>query len=113
MLDENGFVALDPTQELIFPPELIVGALKRRSIAPAPMPPLPPQLMAEASNPQTRTFVGERVTWVSPASLEDLVQLKSRNPEAPLVLGNTNIGERKRRGCVSGPVTLVPVSALP
>lgn len=53
---------------------------------------LPPQLMVETSNPQTLTFRGERMTWVSPVSLEELVQLKTRNPEAPLVMGNTNIG---------------------
>lgn len=61
-----------------------------------------PQLMAETSNQQTRTFVGERVTWVSPATLEDLVQLKSMNPKAPLVLGNTNIGERRLEEASSG-----------
>lgn len=51
--------------------------------------------MAEASNPHTWTFVGERVTWVCPATLEELVQLKTANPKAPLIMGNTNIGERK------------------
>lgn len=51
--------------------------------------------MAESSELQTLTFRGERVTWVSPATLEDLVQMKSLNPTAPLVMGNTNIGERK------------------
>lgn len=51
--------------------------------------------MAEASNPHTWTFIGERVTWVCPATLEELVQLKTANPKAPLIMGNTNIGERK------------------
>lgn len=53
--------------------------------------------MAETSKPQTLNFCGERMSWVSPASLEELVQLKTRNPEAPLVMGNTNIGEQEDR----------------
>ncbi|XP_037552436.1 aldehyde oxidase 1 [Nematolebias whitei] len=72
LFDKDEFLPLDPTQELIFPPELI--------------------LMAEASNPQRLTFYGERMTWVSPISLEELVQLRTRHPGAPLVIGNTNIG---------------------
>lgn len=51
-----------------------------------------PQLMAETASPQTLTFQGERMTWMSPASLEELVQMKTSNPKAPLVMGNTNIG---------------------
>lgn len=50
--------------------------------------------MAEMANPQTLTFCGERMTWVSPTSLEELVQLKTSNPKAPLVMGNTNIGNQ-------------------
>ena len=50
------------------------------------------QLMAETASPQTLSFRGERMSWVSPVSLEELVQLKTSNPKAPLVLGNTNIG---------------------
>lgn len=57
----------------------------------------PPQLMAEASKPQTLTFSGERMSWVSLASLDELVQLKTRNPKAPLVMGNTNIGKTDSR----------------
>uniref|UniRef100_A0A3B4XFT8 Aldehyde oxidase 1 n=1 Tax=Seriola lalandi dorsalis TaxID=1841481 RepID=A0A3B4XFT8_SERLL len=75
LFDTEEFQPLDPTQELIFPPELI--------------------LMAETANPQTLTFHGERMTWVSPASLEELVQLRGSNPKAPLVMGNTNIVQRR------------------
>lgn len=49
--------------------------------------------MLEASNPQTLTFRSERMSWVSPATLDQLVELKSSNPKAPLVVGNTNVGE--------------------
>lgn len=52
--------------------------------------------MAEAADPKTLTFHGERVSWVSPASLEELIQLKTSNPGAPLVVGNTNIGQFMR-----------------
>ncbi|XP_077466673.1 aldehyde oxidase 6 [Stigmatopora argus] len=72
LFDKSEFMPLDQTQDLIFPPQLI--------------------LMMETCKPQTLTFYGERVTWVSPVLLEELVQLKASNPEAPLIMGNTNIG---------------------
>uniref|UniRef100_A0A674CL42 Aldehyde oxidase 6 n=1 Tax=Salmo trutta TaxID=8032 RepID=A0A674CL42_SALTR len=39
-----------------------------------------------------KLFRGERMVWVSPVSLEELIQLKTSHPQAPLVMGNTNIG---------------------
>lgn len=39
------------------------------------------------------TFRSERMSWISPATLDQLVELKGSNPKAPLVLGNTNVGE--------------------
>ncbi|XP_056157550.1 aldehyde oxidase 3-like [Lampris incognitus] len=72
LFNARAFAPLDPTQELIFPPELI---------------------RLETENAQeTLTFRGERVTWVSPVSLEELVQLRKDNPDAPLVFGCTIIG---------------------
>nr|XP_046238450.1 aldehyde oxidase 6 isoform X2 [Scatophagus argus] len=88
LFDKDDFVPLDPTQELIFPPELI--------------------LMAETPNPQTLSFRGERMSWVSPASLEELVQLKTSNPAAPLVLGNTNIGPDIKFKGVLHPLIISP-----
>ncbi|KAJ8247097.1 hypothetical protein GJAV_G00258690 [Gymnothorax javanicus] len=72
LFDKQDFVPLDPTQELIFPPELIV--------------------MAEEGGQRTQTFTGERITWVSPVTLEELLRLKTNHPRAPIVLGNTSIG---------------------
>ncbi|XP_061631491.1 aldehyde oxidase 6 isoform X1 [Phyllopteryx taeniolatus] len=72
LFDTSEFLPLDQTQDLIFPPELI--------------------LMTERSSLQTLIFYGERVTWMSPVLLEELVQLKTSNPEAPLIMGNTTIG---------------------
>uniref|UniRef100_A0AAQ4RDC3 Aldehyde oxidase 6 n=1 Tax=Gasterosteus aculeatus aculeatus TaxID=481459 RepID=A0AAQ4RDC3_GASAC len=82
---DEPFLPLDPTQELIFPPELIVSA-----------------------NPKTLTFRGERVSWVSPSSLEELLQLKARNPEAPLVVGNSNIGPGMKFKGVLHPLMISP-----
>ncbi|KAM7365749.1 hypothetical protein PAMP_016661 [Pampus punctatissimus] len=88
LFDESEFLLLDPTQELIFPPELI--------------------LMAETASLQTLTFRGERVTWVSPAALKELVQLKTSNPTAPLVFGNTNIGPDIKFKGVLHPLIISP-----
>uniref|UniRef100_A0A3Q1IHC4 Xanthine dehydrogenase/oxidase n=1 Tax=Anabas testudineus TaxID=64144 RepID=A0A3Q1IHC4_ANATE len=88
LFDKNDFLPLDPTQELIFPPELI--------------------LMAETASPQTLTFQGERMTWMSPASLEELVQMKTSNPKAPLVMGNTNIGPDIKFKGVLHPLIISP-----
>uniref|UniRef100_A0A3B4ZKP0 Aldehyde oxidase 1 n=1 Tax=Stegastes partitus TaxID=144197 RepID=A0A3B4ZKP0_9TELE len=88
LFKEEDFLPLDPTQELIFPPELI--------------------LMAETANPETLTFHGERVSWVSPTSLEELVQLKSKQPAAPLVMGNTNIGPDMKFKGVLHPLIISP-----
>ena len=37
-------------------------------------------------------FQGERVTLVCPVNLPDLLNLKSEHPDAPLVVGNTTLG---------------------
>ena len=37
-------------------------------------------------------FVGERITWYRPTSLNQLTQLKATFPDAHLVVGNTEIG---------------------
>ncbi|XP_041638215.1 aldehyde oxidase 6 [Cheilinus undulatus] len=92
LFSKEEFLPLDPTQELIFPPELI--------------------LMAEKETPQTLTFHGERISWVSPVSLEELVQLKAENPKAPLVMGNTNVGPDIKFKGVSHPLIISPVRVM-
>lgn len=37
-------------------------------------------------------FQGEKVRWISPANLKDLIKLKAEYPNAPLLVGNTTIG---------------------
>ncbi|XP_036946883.1 aldehyde oxidase 6 isoform X1 [Acanthopagrus latus] len=92
LFNKDEFLPLDPTQELIFPPELI--------------------LMAESSNLKTLTFYGERTSWVSPTSLDELVQLRSSNPKAPLVMGNTNIGPDMKFKGVLHPLIISPTRVL-
>ncbi|XP_029462074.1 aldehyde oxidase-like isoform X2 [Rhinatrema bivittatum] len=79
LFKEEEFLPLDPTQEFIFPPELM--------------------LMDEDQRSRTLMFQGERITWISPASLKELLELKVKYPKAPLVMGNTIVGpEMKFRG---------------
>uniref|UniRef100_A0A2K5CTC0 aldehyde oxidase n=1 Tax=Aotus nancymaae TaxID=37293 RepID=A0A2K5CTC0_AOTNA len=85
---KEEFQPLDPTQELIFPPELL--------------------RMAENPEKQTLTFYGERVTWISPGTLKDLLELKAKHPEAPLVLGNTSLGPGMKSQGHFHPVLLSP-----
>uniref|UniRef100_A0A4W4EGL9 xanthine dehydrogenase n=1 Tax=Electrophorus electricus TaxID=8005 RepID=A0A4W4EGL9_ELEEL len=76
---KEDLLPLDPTQDLIFPPELI--------------------RMAESPEQTTQKFHGERMTWISPITLDELVQLKTQYPQAPVVMGNTNVGEYKGVRC--------------
>nr|XP_043868146.1 aldehyde oxidase 1-like [Solea senegalensis] len=92
LFNKEDLLPLDPTQELIFPPELI--------------------LMAETANPETLTFHGERMTWVLPTSLEELVHLKTSNPNAPLVMGNTNIGPDMKFKGVLHPLIISPTRVM-
>ncbi|KAK1876607.1 Aldehyde oxidase [Dissostichus eleginoides] len=92
LFNKEEFLPLDPSQEIIFPPELI--------------------LMSESASPQSLTFQGERMRWVSPSSLQELLQLKTRNPAAPLVMGNTNIGpDIKFKGTVH-PLIISPTRVM-
>ncbi|XP_018426968.1 PREDICTED: aldehyde oxidase 1-like [Nanorana parkeri] len=88
LFDENKFLPLDPTQELIFPPEL----------------------MMMRNNPKKMiTFHGERITWYSPSTLEELLELKMKFPKAPLVVGNTTVGIQMKFEGVLYPVIISPV----
>ncbi|XP_024419655.2 aldehyde oxidase 2 isoform X2 [Desmodus rotundus] len=88
LFTKDEFQPLDPTQELIFPPELL--------------------RMAENPEKRTLTFHGERVTWISPGTLKDLLELKVKYPEAPLVLGNTSLGPAMKSQGHFHPVLLSP-----
>ncbi|KAL1770882.1 aldehyde oxidase 2 [Sigmodon hispidus] len=47
--------------------------------------------MAESPDTHTRTFYGERITWICAGTLQELLALKAKYPEAPLVAGNTSL----------------------
>ncbi|KAI1884898.1 hypothetical protein AGOR_G00214620 [Albula goreensis] len=68
----DDVLPLDPTQDLIFPPELM--------------------LMAQKQDGGRLCFQSDRVTWISPRDLPDLLELKAAHPNAPLVVGNTTMG---------------------
>uniref|UniRef100_A0A663MEB2 Xanthine dehydrogenase n=1 Tax=Athene cunicularia TaxID=194338 RepID=A0A663MEB2_ATHCN len=75
LFNSSEFQPLDPTQEPIFPPELMTQSNKQQK-----------QLC----------FRGERVMWIQPTTLKELVALKSQYPNAKLVVGNT---ESKSKLC--------------
>ncbi|XP_023475059.2 xanthine dehydrogenase/oxidase isoform X1 [Equus caballus] len=71
LFNPEEFMPLDPTQEPIFPPELL--------------------RLKDAPQKQLR-FEGERVTWIQASTLKELLDLKAQHPEATLVVGNMEIG---------------------
>ncbi|XP_036419585.1 xanthine dehydrogenase/oxidase isoform X2 [Colossoma macropomum] len=87
LFDPSEFMPLDPTQEIIFPPELI-------SLGKQP--------------PRSLRFIGERVLWIQPSSLNELLQLKAVYPAAKLVVGNTEVGIEMKFKNLLYPVILAP-----
>ncbi|XP_054834578.1 aldehyde oxidase-like isoform X2 [Eublepharis macularius] len=92
LFSAEEFQPLDPTQELIFPPELMQ--------------------MAERQTAQTLVFPGERSTWISPVNLKELLELKAKNPLAPLVVGNTCVGPDMKFKGVFHPLIISPTRIL-
>nr|AAI38877.1 Aldehyde oxidase 3 [Mus musculus] len=92
LYEKKEFQPLDPTQELIFPPELM--------------------RMAEESQNTVLTFRGERTTWIAPGTLNDLLELKMKHPSAPLVIGNTYLGLHMKFTDVSYPIIISPARIL-
>ncbi|XP_041043265.1 xanthine dehydrogenase/oxidase [Carcharodon carcharias] len=87
LFEPSEFKPLDPTQEPIFPPEL---------------------LLLHESQQQTLFFKGEHVTWIQPTTLKELLTLKSKYPEAKLVVGNTEVGIEMKMKNMLYPVILAP-----
>ncbi|XP_078254947.1 xanthine dehydrogenase/oxidase-like [Rhinoraja longicauda] len=86
LFEPSEFLPLDPTQEPIFPPELALCESPR----------------------STLVFRGERVTWIQPTTLEELLALKTKYPEARLVVGNTEVGIEMKLKNMLYPVILAP-----
>ncbi|KAG1664103.1 Xanthine dehydrogenase [Nymphon striatum] len=59
--DDHGFAPYDPTQEPIFPPELMIS---------------------DNLDKQSTCFKSDDIFWYRPLNLGELVQLKANNPEA-------------------------------
>ena len=49
--------------------------------------------LSDATKPKSLHIKGDLVTWIRPATLKELLELKMNYPEAKLVIGNTEIGE--------------------
>ncbi|XP_078590817.1 xanthine dehydrogenase/oxidase-like isoform X1 [Branchiostoma floridae x Branchiostoma japonicum] len=83
----SEFRPLDPTQEPIFPPEL---------------------MKADGSEQTTLKFVGERVTWIKPATFKEVLELKTKLPHAKLVVGNSEIGVEVKFKNLDYPLIIAP-----
>uniref|UniRef100_A0A671RBC4 xanthine dehydrogenase n=1 Tax=Sinocyclocheilus anshuiensis TaxID=1608454 RepID=A0A671RBC4_9TELE len=69
----------------------------------------PPELMVLSKQPQRELrFVGERVLWIQPYSLKELLELKATYPNAKLVVGNTEVGIEMKFKNLLYPVILAP-----
>ncbi|EPY77223.1 aldehyde oxidase 3-like protein [Camelus ferus] len=88
LFSEEEFLPLDPTQELIFPPELMK--------------------LAEKQPHKTRIFHGDRMTWISPVTLKELLKAKAKYPQAPVVMGNTSVGPDVKFKGIFHPVIISP-----
>lgn len=73
LFDPSEFAPFDPTQEVIFPPELVV-------------------LTRSSSTSRSLVFRSPRCTWFQPETLDQLLDLKWDHPEARIVVGNTEVG---------------------
>jgi xanthine dehydrogenase/oxidase len=88
LFDREQFRPYDPSQEPIFPPEL--------------------RLHSKVFSAQSLVFKTDRMLWLRPTSLEDILHLKKKFPEAKIVVGNTELGvEIKFKKCYY-PVMIQP-----
>lgn len=81
------FTPYDPTQDAIFPPEL---------------------MLPEAAKPRSLYVKGDIVTWIRPATLNELLELKMKYPKAKLVIGNTEIGIETKFKNQDYPILIAP-----
>ncbi|XP_041467689.1 xanthine dehydrogenase/oxidase-like [Lytechinus variegatus] len=78
LYDPTTFMKYDATQDIIFPPELLLSTAKQ--------------------NESSLTFKGIRVTWHRPLTLNELLDLKTKHPTSKLIGGNTYIGNESKFG---------------
>ncbi|XP_077989770.1 xanthine dehydrogenase/oxidase-like [Glandiceps talaboti] len=87
LVNPSEFIPYDPTQEPIFPPEL---------------------MNSDKHCSKTVQFCSDRVKWIRPATLQELLNLKAQYPDARLAIGNTEIGVEVKFKNQFYPVLLVP-----
>ncbi|XP_029378509.1 xanthine dehydrogenase/oxidase [Echeneis naucrates] len=88
LFDAADFAPFDPTQEVIFPPELML--LIKKQVSPS------------------LCFHGARMVWLQPSSLEEFLELKWKHPDARVVVGNTEVGIEVKFKNMLYPVVLAP-----
>ncbi|KAJ8393801.1 hypothetical protein AAFF_G00057160 [Aldrovandia affinis] len=88
----DDLLPFDPSQDLIFPPQLM--------------------LMAQKQDGGRLCFQSDRVTWISPRDLSDLLELKAAHPDATLVVGNTTVGPKMFVKGAYHPVLISPGRVL-
>ncbi|XP_056226642.1 xanthine dehydrogenase/oxidase [Seriola aureovittata] len=82
------FAPFDPTQEVIFPPELMS--------------------LSKGQMSHSLCFHGNRAVWLQPNSLEEFLRLKWKHPDARVVVGNTEVGIEVKFKNMVYPVILAP-----
>lgn len=87
LFKHNEFIIYDPSQELIFPPEL---------------------KLLDIYDKQYLVIPGKTVTWYRPTDLKTLLQLKAAHPIAKIVVGNTEIGVETKFKNMNYPVIIQP-----
>ncbi|KAM6893551.1 xanthine dehydrogenase/oxidase [Xenentodon cancila] len=88
LFNTAGLKPHDPTQEVIFPPELLN--------------------MSKGQKQRSLRFRGERATWLQPDSLEEFLRLKWKHADARVVVGNTEVGIEVKFKSMIYPVILAP-----
>nr|AOE43260.1 xanthine dehydrogenase [Coremiostelium polycephalum] len=69
--------------------------------------PIFPPFLMSFENPSLK-FVGDRVTWYTPTTLNELLTLKSQNQNAKIIVGNTEVGIEVKFKNVIYPVLINP-----
>lgn len=87
LFNVSQFTPYDPSQEAIFPPELVVSdVLDSHSIV----------------------FHGKTTTWYRPTTLEEMLTIKSTYPHAKIIVGNTEVGVEVKFRHLHYPVLVLP-----
>ncbi|XP_061157633.1 xanthine dehydrogenase/oxidase isoform X1 [Syngnathus typhle] len=88
LFNTADFAPLDPTQEVIFPPELMT--------------------LSKSEKTCSLQFRNDRAVWLQPATLDKFLNLKWKHPDARVVVGNTEVGIEVKFKNMLYPVILAP-----